>query len=124
MNVLFPGLIHLSVDQILGILSLLALLDVLEERAQIMPTLLTLELIKTVLKAFQSHTLFESESESTLIKRLPQLLSLRSTLPDFSLLEDLIAVAIEVSLPIGLDGTPLFTVTSTSDVNFRTIINC
>ena len=32
-------------------------------------------------------------------------------------------MAIEASLPIGLDGTPLFTVASTSDVNFWTIIN-
>jgi nucleolar pre-ribosomal-associated protein 1 len=107
----------------LELTSLLALLEFLEERAQIMPTLPTLELIKTVLEAFQSRTLFESESESTLIKRLPQLLSLRSILPDFSLLEDLIAVAIEASLPIGLDGTPLFTAASTSEVDFRTIIN-
>ena len=104
--------------------SLLGLLDVLEERAQIMPTLPTLELIKAVLEAFQSRTLFESESESTLIERLPQLLSLRSILPDFLLLEDLIAVAIEASLPIGLDGSPLFTTAdSTSEVDFRTIIN-
>jgi nucleolar pre-ribosomal-associated protein 1 len=106
--------------------SLLGLLDVLEERAQIMPTLPTLELIKTVLEAFQSRTLFESESESesTLKERLPQLLSLRSILPDFLLLEDLIAVAIEASLPIGLDGSPLFsTAASTSEVDFRTIIN-
>lgn len=103
--------------------SLLGLLDVLEERAQIMPTLPTLELIKTVLEAFQSRTLFESESESTLKERLPQLMSLRSILPDFLLLEDLIAVAIEASLPIGLDGSPLFTAASTSEVDFRTIIN-
>ena len=103
--------------------SLLGLLDVLEERAQIMPTLPTLELIKTVLEAFQSRTLLESESESTLKERLPQLLSLRSILPDFLLLEDLIAVAIEASLPIGLDGSPLFTASSTSEVDFRTIIN-
>ena len=104
--------------------SLLGLLDVLEERAQIMPTLPTLVLIKTVLEAFQSRTLFESESDSTLKERLPQLLSLRSILPDFLLLEDLIAVAIEASLPIGLDGSPLFTAAgSTSEVDFRTIIN-
>jgi nucleolar pre-ribosomal-associated protein 1 len=103
--------------------SVLALLDVLEERAQIMPTLPTLELIKTALEAFQSRTLFESESEPTLKERLPQLLSLRSILPDFLLLEDLIAVAIEASLPIGLDGTPLFTAASPSEVDFRTIIN-
>jgi hypothetical protein len=32
---------------------------------------------------------------------------LRSVLPDFLLLEDLIAIAIEVSLLIGLDGSPL-----------------
>jgi nucleolar pre-ribosomal-associated protein 1 len=103
--------------------SLLGLLDVLEERAQIMPTLPTLELIKTVLEAFQSRTLSESESESTLKERLPQLLSLRSILPDFLLLENLIAVAIESSLPIGLDGSPLFTAASTSEVDFRTIVN-
>ena len=103
--------------------SLLGLLDVLEERAQIMPTLPTLELIKTVLEAFQSRTLIESESESTLKERLPQLLSLRSVLPDLLLLEDLIAVAIEASLPIGLDGSPLFTAASTSEIDFRTIIN-
>jgi hypothetical protein len=73
--------------------SLLALLDVLEERAQIMPTL---ELIKTILEAFQSRILFESESEPTLKeRRLPQLLSLQFILPDFLLLEDLIAVAID-----------------------------
>ena len=103
--------------------SLLGLLDVLEERAQMMPTLPTLELVKTVLEAFESRTLFESESESTLKERLPQLLSLRSILPDFLLLEDLIAVAIESSLPIGLDGSPLFTAASTSEVDFRTIVN-
>ena len=104
--------------------SLLGLLDVLEERAQIMPTLPTLELIKTVLGAFQSRSLFESESESTLKERLPQLLSLRSILPDFLLLEDLIAVAIEASLPIGLDGSPLLAAAaSTSEFDFRTIID-
>ena len=129
----FPGL---SVDErpfqissacmwirYLELSSLLSLLDVLEEKVQIMPTLPNLELIKTVLEAFQSRTLFESESDSTLKERLPQLLSLRSVLPDFLLLEDLIAAAIEASLPIGLDGSPLLTATSTSEVDFRTIIN-
>ena len=107
----------------LDLSSLLGLLDILEERAQTMPTLPTLVLIKTVLEAFQSRTLFESESESTLKERLPQLLSLRSILQDFLLLEDLIAVAIEASLPIGLDGSPLFTTVSTSEADFQTIIN-
>ena len=102
---------------------LLGLLDVLEERAHKMPALPTLELIKTVLKALESRLLSESEFESTLKQRLPQFLSLRSMLPDFLLLEDLIAVAIEASLPIGLDGSPLVTAASTSDVDFQTIIS-
>ena len=123
MNVLFQVSSACMWIGYLELSSLLALLDVLENKAQIMPTRPTLEFIKTVLGAFQSRTLFESESESTLTKRLPQLLSLRWILPDFLLLEDLIAVAIEASLPIGLDGTPLFTAASTSDVDFRTIIN-
>jgi nucleolar pre-ribosomal-associated protein 1 len=99
--------------------SLLRLLDVLEAKTQVIPVL---DLIKTALDVFQSRTLFESESESILEERLPQLLSLRSMLPDFSLLEDLIAVAIEASLPIGLDGSPLYTA-SAIEVKFRTIVN-
>jgi nucleolar pre-ribosomal-associated protein 1 len=91
-----------------------------------MPSLSTLEIIQTVLETLKSRTSSESESESesesTLNQRLPQLLSLRSILPDFLLLEDLIAVAIEASLPIGLDGAPLFTATS-SEVDFATIIS-
>ncbi|KAF8812641.1 hypothetical protein BYT27DRAFT_7159048 [Phlegmacium glaucopus] len=98
--------------------SLLDLLDVLEGRVHHMPTLPTLQVTKTVLEALKSR----SESELTLKQRLPQLLSLRSVLPDFLLLEDLIAIAIEASLPIGLDGSPLFTTTS-NEVDFVTVIN-
>lgn len=104
--------------------SLLDLLDVLEERAHHMSTLPTLQVIKTVLEALKSRieSESESESESTLKRRLPQLLSLRSLLPDFLLLEDLTAVAIEASLPIGLDGSFLLTTTS-NEVDFMTITN-
>ena len=102
----------------LGLSSLLDLLDVLDERAHIMPTLPTLEVIKTVLQILKLRTESESESESTLKQRLPRLLSLRSVLPDFLLLEDLIAIAIEASLLIGLDGSPL-----SSEVDFVTIIS-
>lgn len=102
--------------------SLLGLLDVLAERAHTIQAIPTCEVIKTVLEALKSRTSSEPESESILKQRLPQLLSLRSILPDFILLEDLIAVAIEVSLPIGLDGSPLFTVTP-NEVDFVTIIS-
>jgi nucleolar pre-ribosomal-associated protein 1 len=102
--------------------SLFRLLDVLEERAHIIPAPSTLTLIKTVLEAVKSRT--ESESESTFKDRLPQFLSLRSILPEFLLLEDLIAVAIEAPLPIGLDGSPLFTPsTSEDEVDFWSIIS-
>ena len=101
--------------------SLLDLLNVLEESAQNMPTLPTLEVIKTVLEAIKSRTSSESESESVVKQRLPQLLSLRSILPDFQLLEDLIVIAIEASLPIGLDGSPLST--TSNGVDFVSIIN-
>lgn len=101
--------------------SLWGLLDVLEERAGIAPTLPILEVIKTVLEVLKSRTSSESGSESTVKQRLPQLLSLRSILLDFPLLEDLIAVAIEASLPVGLDGSPLFTATS-DEGDFVTIM--
>ena len=105
--------------------SLLSLLDVLEERAHTMPALSTLELIKTALEALKSRIPSEFEFESTLRQRLPQFLSLRSILLGFLLLEDLIAMAIEASLPIGLNGSPLLAAASISEgeVDFRTIIS-
>lgn len=105
--------------------SLLDLLDVLEERAHTMPALSTLELIKTALEALKSRISSEFESESTLRQRLPQFLSLRSILLGFLLLEDLIAMAIEASLPIGLDGSPLLAAASIGkdEVELLTIIS-
>lgn len=51
-------------------------------------------------------TSFEWQAEIALVLRLPQLLSLKSVLPDSTLLEQIIAIAVEATLPIGLDGCP------------------
>ena len=57
-------------------------------------------------------TSFEWRAEVALVQRLPQLLSLKSILPDSPLLEQIIAIAVEATLPIGLDGCPSFSSSS------------
>ncbi|KAF8185167.1 ribosome 60S biogenesis N-terminal-domain-containing protein [Pholiota molesta] len=60
--------------------------------------------INVVLDALSNTSAFESQAEQALIQRLPQLLSLKSVLSDSHLLEQVIAIAIEASLPVSLDG--------------------
>ncbi|CAA7269153.1 unnamed protein product [Cyclocybe aegerita] len=62
------------------------------------------ELANVILVALSSMAASELEAESTFVQRLPQLLSLRAVLRDSPLLDDLIAISLEATLPIGLDG--------------------
>ncbi|KAF8164735.1 ribosome 60S biogenesis N-terminal-domain-containing protein [Crassisporium funariophilum] len=100
-------------------LHLFDLMDFLAQKAHNMPSLPVLELITVVLKALRSAV--SPESDLTFGQRLSQLLSLRPILPDSQLLEDLIAVAVETSMPVGLDGFSLPTVSS-GDVDVVTMI--
>ena len=65
-----------------------------------------LEIVKHILQAILSisQSGSESHSEGFLTQQLPQLLSLRSILPDSETLESMIATAIEAAIPIGLDA--------------------
>jgi len=86
------------------------LLDYLHHSAQSMLSLTILETIQVILQALCEMMSFDQEAEGLLVDRLPQLLSLKSALPNSHLLEKITALAIEASLPIGLDGLPpLFT---------------
>lgn len=82
------------------------LLDHLHHDAQNMPSFPVLETIQVILQALCEMVSFDQEAEGLLVDRLPQLLSLKSALPNSHLLEDITALAIEASLPIGLDGCP------------------
>ncbi|KAF8959548.1 ribosome 60S biogenesis N-terminal-domain-containing protein [Flammula alnicola] len=85
---------------------LFELLDFLEKDARNMAAVSVLQPINTVLEALCSTASFESQGEWALVQRLPQLISLNSIMSDSPLLEKVIAVAIEASLPVGLDGCP------------------
>ena len=71
-----------------------------------MPSFPVLETIQVILQALCEMISFDQEAEGLLVDRLPQLLSLKSALPNSHLLEEITALAIEASLPIGLDGCP------------------
>lgn len=89
------------------------LLDFLEKASRNLPNP-ALEPINVVLEALSATTSFEWQAEGALIHRLPQLLSLKSILPDSPLLEQIIAIAVEATLPIGLDGCPSSLASSSS----------
>uniref|UniRef100_A0A8H8CE92 Nucleolar pre-ribosomal-associated protein 1 n=1 Tax=Psilocybe cubensis TaxID=181762 RepID=A0A8H8CE92_PSICU len=71
-------------------------------------------LIDVVLQVLGSMGTLDWHSEHTLAERLPQLVSLRDSMQDSELLEGLVSVAIEASLPIGVDGCSV--VPSSSDI--------
>ncbi|KAF9480206.1 hypothetical protein BDN70DRAFT_833085 [Pholiota conissans] len=60
--------------------------------------------INVVLEALRDLSGFESQAEQALVSKLPQLLSLKAAIADSPLLEQIIAVAVEASLPLSLDG--------------------
>jgi nucleolar pre-ribosomal-associated protein 1 len=96
------------------------LLDHLYHDAQSMPSFPVLETIQVILQALCEMVSFDQEAEGLLVDRLPQLLSLKSALSNSHLLEEITALAIEASLPIGLDGCPpSFTCT-----DFVQVIRC
>ncbi|KJA21610.1 hypothetical protein HYPSUDRAFT_87850 [Hypholoma sublateritium FD-334 SS-4] len=96
------------------------LLDFLERASRKLPNP-ALEPINVVLEALSAMTSFEWQAEVALIKRLPQLLSLKSILPDSPLLEQIIAIAVEAALPIGLDGC-LFSLAYSSSSDSVTVV--
>lgn len=61
-------------------------------------------LLGNVLLALQQSSASDANSEAGLRDRLPILLAIRSYLPDSTALEDMIAVALDSSSPICLDG--------------------
>ena len=67
----------------------------------------TLDLLETVLNALHSAIMSDSDSEVALIARLPQLLALRPFLRNSDTLEEVIAAAVEMSLPAYYNGQPL-----------------
>jgi nucleolar pre-ribosomal-associated protein 1 len=64
----------------------------------------TLVLLEAVLDALHSAIMPDSDSQVALIARLPQLLALRPFLRDSDTLEDVIAAAVEMSLPAYCNG--------------------
>ena len=82
------------------------LLHHLHHIAQSMLSFTALQTIQVILQALCEMMSFDQEAEGLLVGRLPQLLSLKSALPNSHLLEKITALAIEASLPIGLDGFP------------------
>ena len=86
---------------------LFTLLDTLASSIDGMVSPSVLEIVKHILQAIHSISQSESasHSEGFLTQRLPQLLSLRSILPDSETLESMVATAIEATIPIGLDGS-------------------
>jgi nucleolar pre-ribosomal-associated protein 1 len=84
---------------------LFELLDHLHHDAQSLPSFPVLEIIQAILQALCEMMSFDQEAEGLLVDRLPRLLSLKSVTNSY-LLEQITALAIEASLPIGLDGCP------------------
>ncbi|KIM48447.1 hypothetical protein M413DRAFT_16355 [Hebeloma cylindrosporum] len=82
------------------------LLDHLHHDAQSMPSFSVLETIQVILQSLREMMSFDPQADGLLVDRLPQLLSLKSVLPNSHLLEEITALAMEASLPIGLDGCP------------------
>jgi nucleolar pre-ribosomal-associated protein 1 len=79
-----------------------------------------LNVLRTVLSALRRSTATESASESALHGRLQQLLVLRRSLTD-SILEDMIAIALDASLPLCHEGHP-FLLEDTRDHDLASII--
>jgi nucleolar pre-ribosomal-associated protein 1 len=83
-----------------------SLLDMLGSGIEMMDSS-SLDLLDAVLIALQSIITSDTESEVALVRRLPQLLALRPFLGHSDTLEELIAAAVEVSLPAHCNGKPL-----------------
>ncbi|KAF8665731.1 hypothetical protein AX16_000179 [Volvariella volvacea WC 439] len=79
---------------------LFELLELLVPNVTNEPPQFVVTLFESVLRSLYH----DSSSESRLTERLPQLLSLRPSLPRSSFLEDVIALAINASLPLALSG--------------------
>ncbi|KAF9558394.1 hypothetical protein CPC08DRAFT_639060 [Agrocybe pediades] len=60
----------------------------------------------SVLEALRLIGSVDPSAESLLAEILPLLISLKSAMPDSTLLEDVIAMAVEATLPIGVDSCP------------------
>ena len=81
---------------------LFGLLDILGSGTE-MTNSSTLDLLEAVLAALQST---DSDAQVALMGRLPQLLALRPFLRDSDALEEVIAAAVEASLPAYCNGQP------------------
>ncbi|KAF8073491.1 ribosome 60S biogenesis N-terminal-domain-containing protein [Lyophyllum atratum] len=69
-----------------------------------MPSPARLDLLGDVLAGLRALTTSEAELEPTLIRKLPQLMALRPVLANSAVLEDLIAIAVESSVPLYYNG--------------------
>ncbi|KAG5640903.1 hypothetical protein DXG03_006683 [Asterophora parasitica] len=74
----------------------------LEDTAALGPP--TLEILVDILVALRALLASQADAESELIQRLPQLMALRSLLAESDVLDELVAVAIESSIPAYCDG--------------------
>ncbi|KDR74243.1 hypothetical protein GALMADRAFT_250000 [Galerina marginata CBS 339.88] len=92
------------------------LLDFLQKYAHNVTHSLVLQPLDAVLEALCTITSSDWQAEFNLLERLPQLLSLRPIMPDSPLLDQVIAIAIEASLPMGLDGCLPLTSSSSTDM--------
>ncbi|KAF5371492.1 hypothetical protein D9615_009605 [Tricholomella constricta] len=70
------------------------------------PSTSDLDLLGDVFTALRTLTASHADSEVELMRRLPQLIALRSLLPNSLVLEELIAIAIESSIPAYCNGAP------------------
>lgn len=93
---------YLRPEQLFGIL------DLLSRQTQEMPSHIALDLLQPVLNAIQLTSSLYPDSEISLRRRLPQLLSLRPSSLVSTNLEDMIAISVGASLPVAADGGPLF----------------
>ncbi|RDB20241.1 Uncharacterized protein C14G10.02 [Hypsizygus marmoreus] len=82
---------------------LFSLLDTIVTRTE-MPDSSSRDILSALLEALRKLTTSEFEAELSLKDRLPQLLTLRPIMSESLVLEDLIAIAIEASLPAFCDG--------------------
>lgn len=80
---------------------LFELLDVFEEEVRVRDIKTTSKPMDVVLDALCSASASDWKTEQALTQKLPRLVALKRLLPDSGLLEQVLAVAIDASLPIG-----------------------
>ncbi|KAF5309185.1 hypothetical protein D9619_012740 [Psilocybe cf. subviscida] len=85
---------------------LFELLDVFEEEVRARDIKTTSKPMDVILDALCSTSASDWRTEQALTQKLPRLVALKRLLPDSSLLEQVLAVAIDASVPIGIDGCP------------------